>query len=450
MGPIPGRMIKTAALAALACAGDAMAQPFTAADSGWAPLFNGKDYAGLYSRMYNGPVKNHPNVDAIFTVRNAGTDSAEMYVLKGGATLGTQRTSYSHYRVRIQYRFETVGGLNAGLLYHVDETYPRMGGDGTAEKGNWPRSIECQMRQGEGGDAFSIQQVTFDTRVTSGHWDPAGKAIKVCQYGCDGRNFTAFPELDRATAWNDMEAVIRGSDSAAHRLNGQDVFRLWNIRLTDNTGKDLSPWPSGAIGLEAEGAIVHYRRWEVMELPATGPSFLNRLFLDAPGAGEKLAPKSTYAIKWRTIGGFKKVNLEYDAGAGWKPLADSVENTGSHAWTVPSDATQSLRVRISGPAYVRADTSGVNAIAAGSGIRHWAAGRYFAFGGKRLSLESASPGVRLLIEDVSGRRVRELALGMGPGDVSWDGRDAAGRVVEPGFYFARLPGSPARLRLAVF
>jgi hypothetical protein len=49
--------------------------------------------------------------------------------------------------------------------------------------------------------------------------------------------------------------------------------------------------------------------------------------------------------------------------------------------------------------------------------------------------------VRLAIYDVSGRKIRELASGAtaaGAREVTWDGRDAAGRAAASGIYFYRL------------
>ena len=423
---------------------------FTAADSGWVPLFNGTDFQGLYSRNYNAPVSNYPDIDPMWTIKYPNTDSVEIYLKAGGGELGTIRTSYHHYRVRIQYRFETSGGLNAGLLYAIDETYPRMGGDGTTATGNWPRSIEQQMKQGEGADAFSIQQVTFDTKLTANHWDPLGKDAKVCEYGCTGRNFHAYPRLDKPTAWNSMEAIVRGKDSAIHVLNGQQVFKLWNIRITDKTGKDLAPWDSGAIGLEAEGAITHYRRWDVMELPATGPHYLNRLFLDAPRANESLPPGKDYTVKWRSIGDFKKVSLQYNSGSGWQPLGDSVDNSGSYAWTVPADIGSSIQLRIAGPGYVRADSIGGLSITSRITGPIPNAGRAFAWQGRLLRLDGMPASARLRITDVTGHPVREIPVGEAAGDLTWDGKDASGRKAPAGFYFAGVAGFGACLRLAWF
>lgn len=57
-----------------------------------------------------------------------------------------------------------------------------------------------------------------------------------------------------------------------------------------------------------------------------------------------------------------------------------------------------------------------------------------------LRLASGEPA-GLRIADVTGRTVRDLAVGAGaagPASLEWDGRDAAGRACPPGVYLARL------------
>ncbi len=369
---VAGRL-RIPCMAALILFGTALpvrSQGFTKADSGWVPLFNGQNYQGLYSRLYNKPVTT--TVDPAFKITYAGTDSVEIRIASIGGEIGTVRSNYKHYRMRIQYRFDAPGNLNAGFLYAMDETYPRMGGDGTVAKGNWPRSIECQMLQGDGGDAFSIQQVTFDTRVTNGRWDPKGKPIKVCEHGCDGRDFGATP--DKADfpgpAWNDMEVVVRGADTAIHIVNGKEVFKLWNIRTTNDSGVTLAPWDSGAVGLEAENAIVHYRRWEIMELPEAGPNSLVRLFLTNPIQGTAFTAGSKTALTWKTLGDAKKVSVFYDlgAGGGWVMAADNINNAGSFSWTVPDQTSDKLRIKVSAAPWVRPDSSGEIRILKGTGL----------------------------------------------------------------------------------
>lgn len=346
-------------------------QPLSKTDSGWVPLFNGKNFDGLYSRMYNKEVTT--TIDPGFQIKFAGTDSVEIYVAGVGGEIGSQRTDYSHYRMRVQYRFEQAGNLNAGFLYAIDETYPRMQNYNYTSS-NWPRSIECQMLQGDAGDAFSIQQVTFDAKVNSkGEWDPTGRQVSVCQYGCDGRNFYSNPDSPDfpGPKWNDMEVVVRGSDSAIHIVNGKEVFKLFNIRITDNQKVDLIPWGNGAVGLEAEDAIVHYRRWEIMELPKSGPNFLQRLLLDGPNTAVQYSAGTNATLTWKTVGSIPKVNVFYNMGdgQGWIKTGDNLTNTGSYVWKVPGTNSQKLRLKVSADAWVAADSSkGDNFIISGAGI----------------------------------------------------------------------------------
>lgn len=127
----------------------AAAQEFTKADSGWVPLFNGRDYDGLYSRLYNQPVT--ATVDPAFRIAYPGTDSAEINIKPIGGEIGTNRIDYAHYRMRVQYRFEAAGSLNAGFLYAVDETYPRMGGDGTVAKAIGRAASNARCSRGTAG-----------------------------------------------------------------------------------------------------------------------------------------------------------------------------------------------------------------------------------------------------------------------------------------------------------
>lgn len=436
-----------AGLAALALAlglsGTGWAQGFTKADSGWAPLFNGTDFTGIYGRLYTLPVTETP--DPSWKILHPGTDTA---IIRGSETgkqgnIGTKK-SYSHYRMRVEYRHDVAGGNNnAGITYHTDESAPRM-------SNNWPRSIECQMKQSETGSAFSIQQVAFDSRTTAtgagSNWAASGgTAITACETGCNGRWYKGFPHIPGGTQWNRMEIVIRGSDSAIHMVNGSVVFKLWKIRLRSTGGQDQQAWGSGTIGLQSEGALINYRRWEIMELPegTPAPHILNRLFVTSPNTGERFNPGATHKITWRSIGSAARVRLEYTTGVGgWKPVtADSVPNSGSYDWQVPAENSQTMRVRVSGPAWAKADSSdGNNAIGAGTGIH--AAGRDPGF--LRVAGLVARDGQILEIRGLDGRLVRSMALrSAGDGFVpAWDLKDGQGRQARPGIYFARLSGAP--------
>jgi hypothetical protein len=424
----------------------AAAQAFTHEDSGWVAIFNGKDFTGLYSRMYNQPVST--KIDTTFKVVN-GT----IKVSPGGGNIGTIK-KYSHYRVRVEYRFDRDNPSdNAGLTYHTDESVARMGGT-SLTTGKWPRSIECQMKQSETGSAFSIQQVTFTTTVTAktsfAPYKPGGVEVNVCQYGCDGRNYKGNPLIEGGAHWQRMEVIVRGSDSAIHMINDTVVLKLWNIRIFNAKDAPDGPYGSGSIDLQAEGAGLAYRNWEIMELPPDGPNFLNRLFVSAPGSGEKLAAGSTYKVSWKTLGKIAKVNLEYNTGSGWKKIADSAANTGSYDWKVPAEATDQLRVRVSGPSWARPDSSGLNGIASSSGVNLHVTGGSVAFSmeGSGELLGGLQGFSAVEIRDVAGRLVRRI--GIAGRDIRWDLRDASGEKARPGIYFFRAVGGAAKKSVRAF
>lgn len=341
----------------------ARAQAFTKADSGWVSLFDGNTFDGFYSRMEGGEITDLP--DRIFSI-----DSGMIRIDPGGGLnrghLGTDR-KLTHYRARVEYRFTASGG-NAGFLYHIDETV-------TSPQDQRPRSLECRIKEGDAGRAFSNAMAAFTTRAVSGRFDAEGAVVDACEDTsggvCDARDYGAEPILDRPGEWNRMEVVVRGSDSALHRINDSTVLRLWTLRVpSDTDAAAFQPLGSGSLALLTDGAHLVYRNWEIMELPEHGPSTLQRLWLTNTDGGENLTPGGTHVITWKTLGEVNKVYLFWHGGDGlWEMLADNVSNTGSYAWTVPEVTTRSLRVKVSAAPWVRADSSAAdNSIGPGSGL----------------------------------------------------------------------------------
>jgi hypothetical protein len=429
------------------------AQTFTHADSGWVRIFNGTDFTGIYSRSYNQPVT-HPVDASSYSILYPGTDTAAVYVsptAKGG-NIGTDKTSYSHYRMRVEQRFDALGSnFNGGLTYHTDETVIRMQGSSLAT-GNWPRSIEFQMQQHEPGAAYSIQQCTFNTKVNGGNYaQTGGTAVTTCETGCNARNYGPSPTIPEAAngspRWLRFELVARGSDTAWHIINDTLVFKLWNIRIyNDKLNKTPDgPYDHGGLGLQSEGSPIKYRRWEIMEFPAGTPmtaNYLHRVFVDHPDSGESLAPGQPFQIKWRTIGAgdIPTVTIEYSTGTGgWQSIAASAPNNGSYSWTVPTAPTSNLRVRISGPAWAKADSSrAANSIGPVSLNHNPGLSRAIAFtvDGEGTLFSDLQLFSQLEIVDVFGRLIRRFPVQANK-DLRWDLSDSQGRRVLPGLYFIR-------------
>ncbi len=62
---------------------------------------------------------------------------------------------------------------------------------------------------------------------------------------------------------------------------------------------------------------------------------------------------------------------------------------------------------------------------------------------------AAGPGARIRVLDVAGREVRSLAASGSPGQAVWDGRDAAGRPLPAGVYWAVTAGDGRRFATRV-
>ena len=428
------------------------AQGFTAADSGWVPIFNGVNFDGLYSRHYSQAIVRPPN--PVWQIEHAGTDTATIYVNGTSCPsqcghLGTDNRSYKHYRVRVSYRFDVVNSNgNAGLTYHTDDSVPRM-------QNNWPRSIESQMKQNETGSAFSIQQLAFTTRTSSagagGSYNPNGNIVQACETGCNGRWYRGNPFLqpvaDGQPRWMRKEVVVRGADSAIHIINDTVVFRLWNMRLVNNSGQTIGTHDSGALAIQSEGARIRYRRWEVMEFPASTPMnahYRHRLFLDAP-ASVMMMPQEPGSItfQWRSIGDIPWVRLERNTGnSGWMLVADSLPNTGSYVWNhsgagtaCASPACVMTQFRIAGPDYVSGDSTVGRTVS----LHPEATRRAYLnlnVRGAALDLAGLAPYDRAEVRDATGRLVRMLPASSV--STRWELDAADGRAIPSGLYFIRV------------
>lgn len=456
------------------------AQEFTAADSGWVRLFNGTNFDGFYSRTYNVGGANAPLVTppaSPYTIEYAGTDTATIRVGTTGnqGNIGTLDTTFSHYRLRWESKYDAVNSnSNSGMTYHVDESAIRM-------QNNWPRSIEFQGKQNEIGSAFSIQQVTFSSRTSSAgqganYVATGGTLINACEIGCNGRWYRGNPlitpyasDAPSVPRWLRFHLVARGADSAIHIVNDTTVFRLWNIRIfndsTRATGSNNSgsnsrsnmtpnkPWDRGGLAWQAEGATVRYRRLEVMRLPPSTPMnahYLHRVILDSPTSEAFYQPGGTATIRWRSIGAIPKVKIEYQytvpRQGSWVTIADSAPNTGSYAWTLPMEAqglakaastVYTARMRISSSLdYVRPDTSEFH-VAWGTSLLPRPLEGTLSFGtsGGAVVLAGLSTGTRVEIRDVAGQLIRTLTVAEAP--LVWDRRNADGAAVPAGLYLAR-------------
>ncbi len=212
-----------------ACAGTASLSSPASAQQPQA-LFNGKDLTGWHVDV--------PAADSNARLRNP-------FVVRNGVlvSLGEPRghlisdSSYSDYRLEIEYRFSARPG-NAGVLVHAST--PR------ALYGMFPRSIEVQMESGNAGDFWCILE---DIRVPDmerrrgppADWGTTeGKARRI-------RNLTDDSERPLGE-WNTMVIEVVGR-----------AIKVWVNGALVNDGSDATA-DHGQIALQAEGSEVEFRK----------------------------------------------------------------------------------------------------------------------------------------------------------------------------------------------
>ncbi|MFI5129090.1 MAG: DUF1080 domain-containing protein [Chitinophagales bacterium] len=195
------------------------------------PLFNGKDLSGWYSFLKNKGKNNDSN--QVFTVSNGllritGQDFG--YIV-------TEKT-YTDFHLVVEFKWgekkyppRENAVRDNGICYYVVST-DRV----------WPRSVECQIQEGDCGDFWLIDSVT--AVVDGVQQGPTGNTRVIKK-----------KDNERPTGeWNRIE-VIAGKGKCTHIVNGVIVNEGENVSLR-----------SGRILIQSEGAEIYYRKIELKEL----------------------------------------------------------------------------------------------------------------------------------------------------------------------------------------
>jgi hypothetical protein len=106
----------------------------------------------------------------------------------------------------------------------------------------WPRSVECQVQEGDCGDFWLIDSVTA---IVDGVQQGPTKNTRV----------TKKKDNEKPTGeWNRIE-IIASKGKCTHIVNG--------VVVNEATGVSLR---NGRILIQSEGAEIYYRKIEIMEL----------------------------------------------------------------------------------------------------------------------------------------------------------------------------------------
>jgi hypothetical protein len=163
---------------------------------------------------------------------------------------------YGDYVLTLEYRWgeakfapRALDVRDAGVLFHVH---------GPTEI--WPNSIECQIQEGDSGDAWIIgSRATSTVQPIIRNYAPAPVGKSETRGGVSPR----FARFHRSycwevPGWNHLEISVRG-DSAVYRVNGRVVNALMGLERWDESSGTWQPLRRGRILLQAEGAEVFYR-----------------------------------------------------------------------------------------------------------------------------------------------------------------------------------------------
>ncbi|HEX6428195.1 MAG TPA: DUF1080 domain-containing protein [Niastella sp.] len=195
------------------------------------PLFNGKDLTGWYSFIKN---------------RGKNNDSARVFSVKDGMLFITGQEfgylvtekKFNDFRLVVEFKWgekkyppRENRVRDNGILYCVVDSDKV-----------WPRSIECQIQEGDCGDFWLIDSVTI---VMDGARTQATKNTRIIKK----------KDNEKPTGeWNKLE-IIAQNGKCTHIMNGVVV----------NEGTEAS-LRTGRILIQSEGAEIYYRKVEITEL----------------------------------------------------------------------------------------------------------------------------------------------------------------------------------------
>jgi hypothetical protein len=250
-----------------------------AADDGFKPLFNGKDFSGWY--LVSGSKRLEKDTNHLFTIHDGMVHMYKDAPDRSNQKFGYMITEkeYSHYHLRFEYKWgkkKFDGKVNAkrdaGVLFHC------IGPDGV-----WPKSIECQVQEGDTGDIFTVY-VRMMTTVDPATTNMTGNVVTNENTHVVHTNFSSMPYFKEdgvpytqgvsgnirrvhhaagdfeKEGWNKVDMIVDG-DSARYLINGK--LNNGFTHLEHMVDGKWTPLVRGKILFQQEGAEVMYRNIEI-------------------------------------------------------------------------------------------------------------------------------------------------------------------------------------------
>jgi len=245
----------------------------------WEPLFNGKDLAGwdtflgpkydtTLKKFDTIPVGLNTDPEKVFSIVKEGNSNVIRISGEDFGGISTTR-EFENYHLQLQFKWGELkwpprkkDKRDSGIMY--DAVGPQ-GADG----GNWMRSHEFQIEEGDCGDYWACAGAIADVNVNKKNdstyiFNGGGNLVTFSTTSPDGRYCIKFPNAEKPTGeWNTIDLYCFGNTSI-HIVNGMVNMILHNSRQTI-AGKEV-PLTRGKIQIQSEGSEIFYRNIRISSI----------------------------------------------------------------------------------------------------------------------------------------------------------------------------------------
>lgn len=219
----------------------------------WQPLFNGENLDN-WDKYLGTPLKGFDSLAQLATVEKVFSvveENGENIIHISGEINGSlaTRDTFANYHLQLVFKWgdKVYTTRNSGLLHHS------FGEFGQAI-GTWMVNIECQLKHGNLGDTYLMNNTYCETTVVeqdgSFKYDKNGE-VKKFSNGHNGRGIKKAVDAENPLGeWNTVDLYTVGR-TTVHVVNGKTTM------VNNNTGKiengKVVPLSSGKIQLQSEG-----------------------------------------------------------------------------------------------------------------------------------------------------------------------------------------------------
>jgi len=245
----------------------------------WESLFNGKNLAGWdtylgpkYDTTLNKfdtiPIGLNTDPENVFSVVKEGNSNVIRISGEDFGGISTTR-EFENYHLQLQFKWGELKWpprkkdiRDSGIMYDA------VGPQG-ADDGNWMRSHEFQIEEGDCGDYWACAGAIADVNVNKKNdstyiFNGGGNPVTFSTSSPDGRYCIKFPNAEKPSGeWNTIDLYCFGNTSI-HIVNGMVNMILHNSRQTI-AGKEV-PLTRGKIQIQSEGSEIFYRNIRISSI----------------------------------------------------------------------------------------------------------------------------------------------------------------------------------------